>query len=326
MRYKSLGSLVVALFAATSMMSGVAQAQEPVVPSGTAGTIDPASKGNTELDDQGKFSSAKKAEEDAEAESTDTTEFSISAGGLLSTGNARAAALTGASKFRLRRKIHMFGADLVGNYGAGAPDLDSDLEPNVANVQGRVRYDIFLHERVSAFLMFTGRHDRFQGLAFRLNVDPGFAFYILTKKANQLWAEAGYDFQYDRRTNEALEDNTAAIAANMEAIMEAEMNGETPPDPIAVLDPVFKNHAYRLFLGYSNRMLETISFDTGVEWLHSFIDPAIYRVNWDNNLSVSLASRFSLGITFTLRYENRPLPTVRPLDTITSVNLIYRFI
>ncbi|MGB1274774.1 MAG: DUF481 domain-containing protein, partial [Nannocystaceae bacterium] len=176
------------------------------------------------------------------------------------------------------------------------------------------------------FLMFTGRHDRFQGLAFRLNVDPGFAFYILNKKANTLWAEAGYDFQYDRRTNLALDENAAAVAANMDAIMEAEMNGETPPEPLAVLDPVFSNHAYRLFLGYSNRMTETISFDTGVEWLHSFVDPAIFRLNWDNNLTVSLAKRFSLGLTFTLRYENKPLPTVRPLDTITSVNLIYRFI
>ncbi len=304
-------------------MSNGAWAQE-VVPDGTAG-VDPASKGTTELSDQGKFSTVKK-DEVTEEEDTDTTEFSLSAGGLLSTGNARSAAVTGASKFRIRRKIHMFGADLVGNYGAGAPDRESDIEPNVSNLQGRVRYDVFLHKRVSAFLMLTGRHDRFQGLAFRLNVDPGFAFYILTKKANQLWAEVGYDFQHDRRSGEALADNEAAIAANMEAIMEAEMNGETPPDPVAMLDPTFNNHAVRLFVGYSNRMVDTVSFDTGLEWLHSFIDPAIYRIIWDNSLNVSLAKRFSLGLTFTLRYENRPLPDVGPLDTITAVNLVYRFI
>lgn len=307
----------------TLLSPGMAHAEE-VVPEGTGG-IDPASKGTTELSDQGKFSTAKKDEAEDE-EDTDTTEFSIAAGGLLSTGNARAGAVTGASKFRIRRKIHMFGADLVGNYGAGAPDREADLEPNVANVQGRVRYDVFLHKRVSAFMMLTGRHDRFQGLAFRLNVDPGFAFYILTKKANQLWAEVGYDYQYDRRTNEALAENEADVAANMAAIAEAEMNGEMPPDAIPLLDPVFQNHAYRLFLGYSNRMVDTISFDTGVEWLHSFVDPSIFRLNWDNTLSVSLVKQFSLGLTFTLRYENKPLPNVSPLDTITSVNLVYRFI
>ena len=48
-------------------------------------------------------------------------------------------------------------------------------------------------------------------------------------------------------------------------------------------------------------------------------------VNWDAALSVVLKKNLSFATTFTLRYDNAPLPGVRRLDTITAVNLAYRF-
>ena len=38
-----------------------------------------------------------------------------------------------------------------------------------------------------------------------------------------------------------------------------------------------------------------------------------------------LVENFSLALTFALRYEHSPLPTVEKLDTITAVSLAYRF-
>ncbi|MCA9636089.1 MAG: DUF481 domain-containing protein [Myxococcales bacterium] len=306
-------SLALALSSLVLGLPASAAAEEPTaVPTGTTGVQAPATSGKTEIEGQGKFGAA--AAEPEEEESTDATELQIAAGGRLPTGNARAAAVTAAGNFRLRRDIHQFMAIFAGNYGAGAP-AGSGYEVNVANLQGRMRYDVFFAKRWSAFLMLTGRNDRFQGLDFRVNIDPGVAFHILNKKNHRLWVEAGYDFQYDLRRWDAIIEKDEMGAPVLD------MDGKyilTSPKTQTV-------HAARLFAGYSNHISEKVTFDTGVEYLQSLLDGKTFRINWDNALTTQLVNRFSLAATFTLRYENHPLPNVRKLDTITAMNLVYRF-
>jgi putative salt-induced outer membrane protein len=293
----------------------LALVEEPVVPAGSAGAQKPASGGATEIEGQGKFATVTVPPED-EAAKQDVTELTVTSGGLLSTGNARAGAITGAANFRLRRERHQVGAIFVGNYGAAALSQEAGYDVNVANIQGRARYDVFISDRWSAFLMATGRNDRFQGLKFRLNVDPGIAFYILTQKNHRLWTELGYDLQYDLRTDDAIIQKDA----NGDPVLNAD--GQT----IQVSDRSQVVHAARLFAGYSNRLTEKVSFDTGVEYLQSILEGKTFRLNWDNAVSTQLWGRLSLAVTFTLRYENNPLPAVRRLDTITAMNLVFRLL
>ncbi|HRI10249.1 MAG TPA: DUF481 domain-containing protein, partial [Nannocystaceae bacterium] len=75
-----------------------------------------------------------------------------------------------------------------------------------------------------------------------------------------------------------------------------------------------------------NRLSEKVSFDTGLEYLQSLLKGDTFRLNWDNALTTQLWGRLSLAATFTLRYENHPLPDVRRLDTITAMNLVFRFL
>lgn len=49
-------------------------------------------------------------------------------------------------------------------------------------------------------------------------------------------------------------------------------------------------------------------------------------VNWEAALTTSLTEKFVFATTFTLRYDNTPLPGVKRLDTITAFNLVYRFL
>ncbi len=290
------------------------------VPQGTLAT-DPATSGATEVDGQGTFAAA-----DADARhADDATELEISAGGLLATGNAFAAAVTGQGRLRVRRGIHQVGSQVAGNYGradvptlddAGMPDGGTSREDTVANLQAMLRYDVFFAKRWSAFLMATGRRDRFQGLDLRLNIDPGVAFYALTKATHRLWFEVGYDFQFDVRNNDF-------IAATPE-VLNADGTVATPA--MARLDKTLTNHAARVFAGYSNSLSDRVSFDTGVEYLQSVLVGSRFRVNWVSGLTTQLANRIGLGVTFTLRYENEPLPDVAKLDTITAVLLTVRFI
>jgi putative salt-induced outer membrane protein len=289
-------------------MTHASMVEEPAVPAGTV-KKDPASSGSTDLGGSGQFASATaKASDDA-------TELNISAGAIFNTGNTRSLAVTGLGKFLLRRKIHQFTAAAAGNYGRAAlalndddatPNDESDIADTTSNVQGQVRYDVFFHPRFSAFLMSTARYDKFQGLDLRLNVDPGVAMYALSEEKHKMWFEVGYDFQFDLRSERGL--------------LASEATGADRPAKTLV------NHAARLFAGYTNNLSEYVTFDTGFEYLQSFLVGGRFRMNWVNALNVQLASRLTLGTTFVLRYENRPLPGVAKLDTITSLLLGVRLI
>lgn len=272
---------------------------------------DPATSGSTEIEGQGKFGAARTREEDA----GDTLEWSLSFGSLVSTGNAQQLAITGATNFLIRRGRHQFSAEAAGNYGQAASSVEDDLDPTVSNIQGRVRYDIFLARRWSLFGMTTARHDPFQGLDLRLNIDPGAAFYILPGQYERLWAEAGYDFQFDLRTPEAI------LARDDDGNLLYDASGDT----FRVADSTRITHAVRLFLGYFNNLNEVVGFGSGLEYLQSVQLARRWRINWNTSLTTLLAKKLSLAATFTVRVDNDPLPRVRKVDTITALNLVYRF-
>ena len=322
--------LAPALLLAPALAFAAPPPDDPAIPKGTA-SQDAASSGSTELGTGDKFSAAKEvAAEDPDAaaaaegeegkpdpHANDATEFDIALGGIFSTGNSRTLAATGTSNFRLRRTIHQFGAAVAGNYGASGVEDSDRYETSVGNVQGLVRYDVFFAHDWTAFLQVTARHDTFQGLDYRMNVDPGFAYYAINKTNHRLWFEAGYDFQYDLRTDEArilLDDAGDPVL---------DVNGNEQIDP--AIDKFLFNHAVRLYAGYSNKLSDKVSFDTGFEYLQSVLLAKRLRFNYLAALNTQLAERFSLAVTFTLRYENDPLPGVRKLDTITALSLAYRF-
>ncbi|MBL9101635.1 MAG: DUF481 domain-containing protein [Myxococcales bacterium] len=355
MRPASLATLVFLAAAATWPTATHAQAPAPapppaaatttpVAPTGTVGAQATASSGATELSDTKVVTAAVKP-----AEVTDATELEIGAGGMFNSGNARAVALTGTGRFRIRRKIHEFQAGLAGNYGRAAAAADQATRDTVRNVQGRVRYDVFFHDRVSFFFMATVRHDPFLGLNARVRLDPGFAFYILQQAKHRLWAEAGYDFQVDARRVLGQKDDcliggeTVVDGCYILDVPNAPAPAEGMPDTRAhVQDRRLITHSVRLFAGYANQLSDLVSFSTGLEYIQALaplrtsdtdppkpgaaVDPRLKLwVNWDAALAVQIRKNLAFATTFTLRYDNAPLPGVRRLDTITAVNLVYRF-
>jgi putative salt-induced outer membrane protein len=43
-------------------------------------------------------------------------------------------------------------------------------------------------------------------------------------------------------------------------------------------------------------------------------------------LSSSISTAFSLATTFSLRYDNNPLPGIRKTDTTTALSLVYQLL
>ncbi len=255
-----------------------------------------ASEGTTEVAVEGFQGAAEQGEERR------LTSLKLAGGALIAAGNSRSLAATGSANLRVLREANQYTADFSANYARSAAESDAPLETTVENYQGRLRYDRFLSERWSLFISLSGRHDQFQGLDLRANIDPGAAYYFLTAPKHRLWIEGGYDMQYDLR------DDAALLAGEAEGIP---------------LDRSEVRHAARGFFGYENTLNERVTFDTGLEYLQAFDPTKNWRINWQGSLTSAIAGRFSMATTIGLKYDNNPLPDIEKFDALTSLNLVY---
>lgn len=305
-------------------------APPPARPAGTIGHQKPASTGVTKL--ESKFPTV-------DADTTeDTLEAEAGAGGQVNTGNARSGAFTGQARFRIRRRRYEFSTVMVGNYAQAAERQDDDTSQTrttAGNIQGRVRHDVYVRSRIALFIMVTARHDPFLGLDLRLRLDPGVALFAINVPKHRLWGEAGYDFLYDlRRIRDGAD--TSVCPAGTRLVLDIP---NAPARPETCTSRRWgATHSVRLFLGYVNNLSEHATLSTGLEYIQSFApsrsaaadteggsDRLMAWVNWEAALTTSLTEKFVFATTFTLRYDNTPLPGVKRLDTITAFNLVYRF-
>ncbi len=261
------------------------------VPTGAAPQT-AATTGSTDVASNGKFEAAAKPD----AAAKDSTAAQILGGGLLSTGNARALAVTGSGQFKMRREENELSIMAAANYARAAASPTADVEPTVENYQGKIRYDRFIASEFALFFAASARRDRFQKLNLRLNLDPGIAYYFVDEPAQAFWGELGYDFQFDMNDQDAIDAGASSTTVA---------------------------HSGRAFLGYRNTLNAAVAFTTGVEYLQGVSNTDEYRVNFDAGLTSRIAGHFSLATTFGLRYDHDPLPGVKDTDTMTAVSLVY---
>jgi putative salt-induced outer membrane protein len=268
--------------------------------SGLASAADPASAGSTEVAKEG-FQPPPTKPADA---SKDGTTLKLSAGGFLSQGNSRTIAATAAADYFLRHDVSQFTALAAFNYGRSAAASGEPPETTVENYQTRLRYDYFFSGALAGFGGVSARRDRFQGLDLRLNVDPGLAYYFIDEKSHRLWAELGYDLQFDVRR---------------QAVVDAALADPAVPD----LDKSEVRHSLRAFAGYDNQLSEAVKFNASVEYLQSVQASADARFNADLGITSQLHSDFSVAATLSVRYDNDPLPGIEKTDVISALSLVY---
>lgn len=278
---------------------------------GTGTGVDQATKGSTDITSE-KFQTREK---DA-AKDKDATEFSVSAGTLNASGNARLVAATSTAKFRLRREENQFKSALAANYARSAP-ADGEMNTTVQNLQGLLRYDRFLGD-FSLFLSGQGRNDKFQGLNARLQVDPGVAYYLLNSKTYQLWGEFGYDLLFDIRR----EDARMQLDKDKKPMVDAAGNR------LPLLDKTRTLHSARIFGGYEHALTETIKLTAGLEFLQGIAGSETssknaWRLNGDVALTAKVWEALGVSLSFTERYESMPLPGKKKSDTIVAASLVY---
>jgi putative salt-induced outer membrane protein len=245
-----------------------------------------------------------------EVEEQYATEGSLSLGGLFASGNARQVALTTAAKLHVRRYESQITSAAAWNFARATKKGETKAETTVENYQALGRYDLFLSPRISLFLQSTIRRDRFQGLDLRLNVDPGVAYHFIQTANQRLVVELGYDLQHDIRRDESRIQVTPPVPPEMEPT-------------ITVADKTRTLHNSRAFFGYENKLYSEVSFTASLEHIQNFEDGHVYRLVFDTGLKSTIRGRLAVAMTYTMRFENRPLPGIERTDSLASMSLVY---
>lgn len=338
----AVGAGALALFAAVTWTRASA-AQTTEVPAGTspsdlAGTV-AAPKAPTEAPSLNKI----------EGHSLNAA---ASAGAQWETGNSKIYAATAQGKVDLRLGADDFGAFFIGNYAetyvpgtpavaatstaAALPATAGKWQRSTENFQGRLRYERYFLPLMSAFLAVTGTHDRFIALTVRLNVDPGLKVLLIENPATELWAEAGYDFQFDDNYTDANGIEQAGVGG-------PQLDSSGIPFLISQNDTI---HSSRIFVGFHEAFNKAVTLGLGLEYLQGFggtggnpppippgftastIDPVSIslkaaRVNFNALFAASVGGGFSVGFGFNAKYNGQPLPSKLSLDTQGTIALIY---
>ncbi|HTQ08298.1 MAG TPA: DUF481 domain-containing protein [Polyangiaceae bacterium] len=250
-------------------------------------------------------SATAKAPDLPDKDKLDVTTVAVSAGGQLSTGNSRLLAGTASGDYETRFSDNGVGVTVLGNYGESQPPGAPRWRATAANIQGRVRYDRYLLDPLSVFLINTVRHDYFQGLDVRYNLDPGVKYLFVMEDVTKLWGELGYDFQYDDRNDHARDVVLAST-------------GYLPQKTIT-------DHSVRAYVGFTHAFNDSVNLNTGLEYLQSIVDASRYRVNFDALFAAKLGGGLALGASFSARFDHQPLPEKKQLDTQSTLSLIYSF-
>ncbi len=294
------------VFAVTlSLLSPAATAlADAALPAGTAGG-GAVTKGSTDITTEGKVETAQKPSADAK----DATEWSIQGGGMLATGNSKAMSETVGTTFRLRRGANQLSFLGAANY-AGATPIGGTYATTADNQQAKARYDRFISGELVAFLGAQLRRDSLAGLVPRSQLDPGVGYYFIDTKDTTMWTEAGYDFLYDRRA-----DNAIAAADAL--------------DPTAApLAKTAASHSARLFYGLQSALNSGTTINLALEFLQAFNKSTAtnnypVRFNGDLIVNAKLTSTFSVAASYSLKFDSGALPGKQQLDTITALSLVY---
>lgn len=243
-------------------------------------------------------------------ENKDVSQASIAGGLQLTTGNSRLLALSANGNFEIRRDRNGFLGALVANYGEGSASASAPRTTTAENVQGKLRYERYFIDPLAGFLQLTGRYDRFQGLLFRLNVDPGVKAIFFQNDTHSMWGELGYDLQHDTRLESA------------RGFVDADGNQFPFPQP-NFLPKTYTDHSVRAYVGYRAAVNKIVTFSTGIEFIQSFKEFDRSRLNFDALVAAKLFAGFSLGVGFSARFDNAPLANKEKLDTVTTATIIY---
>jgi len=171
----------------------------------------------------------------------------------------------------------------------GALYGESDGEKNAENYFAELRLNHDFTKKSYIFAMGGWRQDKFAGYDRRLYGGGGTGYKFLDGPTHMLEGEIGANYM-----NEEYIDNTSSDF----------IQG-------------------RAFAEYQYHFTKKSFFSQSGEFLYDFSDSDAYRVNSVTALTSALNDYFSLKASYTIKYNNKPVPdTLKDTDTTLSIALV----
>ncbi len=261
--------------------------------------------------------------DEAPPEDADETNLVLSAGGAFQTGNTDALLLNSGGLFELVRGMHSFELQFAYVLGLATGVTENEmgeeeradfLSDTVAhNINARARYDLFFTPNDAAFGAFLVRWDRFAALAPRLQGQIGYLRNFLkeiegegddAKVVHRFWGEVGYDITGDFFDYDLV---------------------PPPDDPVEAMRRPENEaiHSARVLLGYRNRFTESFEVRASVEGLINLQRPEDSRINGTAAARASIDDALQLEVRLLVFADTEPPEGTRPVDTTTTINLVY---
>jgi putative salt-induced outer membrane protein len=160
------------------------------------------------------------------------------------------------------------------------------------NWDGALRYERALSEVFSIFASHMLESDRFAGIVQRASTDLGGKYFLIKTEIESLSGELGYRYSTEQRVNQ---------------------------------DEKINSHKARVYSEWTKKWTPTLSHGVTGEYLPNFSDPVDYMLNFEPSLSVMLNQVLSLKISYQMKYDNKPVPGAKYLDTIYMTTLVAKF-
>ena len=205
------------------------------------------------------------------------------------TGNSEA--LTVAGKNEMKYK---FTDKWSGSWVVGALYGKSDGDKNAERYFTDLRADYSINERWYAYGLGTWFRDKFAGFDHGISIGPGVGYKFLIGPKHFLLAETGLNYAYEDYTDS--DENNADFLEG------------------------------RLFGKYEWAFTEKTKFSQALEYLQSFKESSMRRLNSETALVTAITDILALKISYSIFYNNDPRPSdLDDTDTILATSLVITY-
>lgn len=267
------------------------------------------------------------------------------AGLVHTTGNARTTTATGSLKASRKDGDNKFEAEANGALarsrvrvandvdGNGTIDSDGEIDDDTLtsakNAFLKLRYDRFLTDNNSLYASATVGFDEPAGKELVGGGQVGYSRLIFKDDRNELKAELGYDFTYEKQAtvDDSLSIHSARFFVGYKGALQTRTNAEGKEEALTTLDASLE----------SLHNINSLDVPTGDGEAGVLEDT---RVNGQVAVSTKLWDDLAIAVSFGAKFDNVPapaaeldlpygagfVPEAEKLDTITKASLIYSFL
>ena len=253
--------------------------------------------------EESEFAGAQTPEEEkAEPETKLSAEFGTS----FATGNAIFYTVAGsitASHEWDRNKVGAIGginlgaakADTDGDGLLSQAERDADYAQNVKRYFAEGRYDRFLSDHDSLYVLAGAFQDPFAGYDLRSHEQLGYSRRLVKNDDTEIRTELGFDWAQENYTAEAI------------------AGGSIPYQNV---------FASRVLLGVSHNFNDNVSVSDTFEYYQNVVNFNDVRLLNSAALTASISTKLSLKLSHNLIFDNVPVEGFVPLDQTTMATLV----